>query len=335
MVKVNSSAGPSSAPSTLQTSVGAPLPGGSNPKLTTGSNAKVLKSPDPAPLKHTAAITHLDKIIELGQFPKTQEFIRARRSAQRCTKYNVKRLNLLQEEVTQLKATIRTLKRPRTTEKDLAKIGLQNGKLAIRAIKREHFMFKSVAEITDEYFKSLLDQTPIGKPDWKLLRKKLIADRRNRVIVQKHTTLCTSTHATQNTMWDFERKDQMGILLMLAQRATGSQRGLKYFRTYMTESKFLLSDCWTLDAATIKKNRSLKKRRETIAMKKAAAGLLPPGHTPAPKSKSKRVPLPSRRPAAMTARGDKQTEVDPNVDHSELQPEDGEEDDEGQLLATI
>ena len=90
-----------------------------------------------------------------------------------------------------------------------------------RAIKREHFMFKSVAEITDEYFKSLLDQTPIGKPDWKLLRKKLIADRRNRVIVQKHTTLCTSTHATQNTMWDFERKDQMGILLMLAQRLVG------------------------------------------------------------------------------------------------------------------
>ena len=197
MVKVTLSGGPSAPAAKASASV--PLPSKAKAKGGGKAKAKVVKAASSTPVKNATVVQHLEKMLSMGKFPNTEEFARLRRALQRCTKHNVQRLHKLQDEVSELKAELRALRRPTKSKSELAK---NDGKLAIRALKREHIHFKRIGTIADEYFKSLLEKRPVGKADWKLLRRKLTADPTNKMIVQKHTSLCASTHATKNGVSD-------------------------------------------------------------------------------------------------------------------------------------
>merc|ERR1711991_1064113 len=87
------------------------------------------------------------------------------------------------------------------------------------------------------------------------------ADKRS---VEQHTILGRSTHAQKNVKWKFDQKDEFAIILMLALRATGSQRTLKHFRQYFNKNvNFNLSCCWLANSYHYNKASSCSSNRES------------------------------------------------------------------------
>ena len=152
--------------------------------------------------------------------------------------------NAADQRIIRLKAEIANLKKQLRTQKKITKniVNYEATANSVRSLKRAHVNFKPIAIAADNYFKDLI-----------YYQKELDLSELNKIVrdagaevVKAHTVLGASTHAQPNTRWKFDQKDSISVILMLAMRATGSQRTLKHFRQYFTKCvDFNVAKCWS------------------------------------------------------------------------------------------
>ncbi len=189
--------------------------------------------------RNTDTFNYLTKILDLGTFPGTETARKSIEAAKRATRTADRRMISLKNEIIELKQELKKMSRGKS--KLLSKNAEKDDSLAIREVKRAHIAFKPVAFAADEYFKQLIEE----QKEMNLAKLNKIVNDAGKRIVEQHTILGRSTHAQKNVKWKFDQKDEFTVILMLAMRATGSQRTLKYFRQYFNKNlNFNVSCCW-------------------------------------------------------------------------------------------
>ena len=177
--------------------------------------------------------------MDLGTFPGTETARKSIEAAKRATRAADRRMISLKNEIFELKQELRKMNRGKS--KLLSKNAEKDSAMAMREVKRAHIAFKPVASAADDYFKQLIEE----QKEMNLATLNKIVNDADKRSVEQHTILGRSTHAQKNVKWKFDQKDEFTIILMLAMRATGSQRTLKYFRQYFNKNvNFNLSCCW-------------------------------------------------------------------------------------------
>ncbi len=184
--------------------------------------------------KTNNSFAHFKKLCAIGNFPSTDAANKTIEAARRAFLASDRRIAALKKQNAKLKEQ---------QSLSPAKPKIWNdGTLSTRAVKRCHIDFKPVAVAADNYFKKLLDEQ--GELNLAELNK--IVREADKNCVERNTQLGQSTHADKNKKWTL--KDEMSVVLMLAMRATGSQRTLKHFRQYFSKHlNFSLADCWSLN----------------------------------------------------------------------------------------
>lgn len=180
---------------------------------------------------------HFENLMRYTVVPGTGVGKRAMETAQRAFKAADQRIIRLKTEIANLKKQLQSQKK---SPKCIVNYEASTG--SIRSLKRAHVNFKPIAVAADNYFKDLIYyQKELDLSELNKIVRNAGAD-----IVKAHTVLGASTHTQPNTRWKFDQKDSIAVILMLAMRATGSQRTLKHFRQYFTKYvDFNVAKCWS------------------------------------------------------------------------------------------
>ena len=180
---------------------------------------------------------HFENFMRYTIVPGTGVGKRAMEAAQRAFKAADQRIIRLKTEIADLKKQVHSKKK---ASKCIVNYEATSG--SVRSLKRAHINFKPIAIAADDYFKDLI----YYQKELDLSELNKVVRNAGEEVVKMHTVLGASTHTQQNTRWKFDQKDSISVILMLAMRATGSQRTLKHFRQYFTKCvDFNVAKCWS------------------------------------------------------------------------------------------